>query len=1134
MKNLLLILLFHLVLSPAFAQQPTLGLPLGHKDPVGNLKFTKDGKYIVSSSPDGAILWEATTGRMLKRFEEKGYISDSYLYNNEDSNLFVTVNSRTDRIRIEDAISRELIKQIEGTKGQFSPDGRWFITYSNTWAKTSIWTTDSFQLVREFSGYFVGFANPGLILVKSKDYTAFRLDNGETQYTLADERVSIDRLLISPDLNSLVALAKDSLLTILEPSNGEVKREIELQGEIKEIQFSKDNQYLAVSLYAQTSYLISLSKRRYIIQEFSNAEILAMIESSEGNPVMIYQQDSEIIALDLEQQLELYRISNLVDGQCGFAKSPDDRYFLLTVCGDTNPYTVNSYAGASFAMYDSETGRFMHSFASDVNKLRHVEVSSDRKHLTTVAHTAKSQIFDLCNGSLRHVLNTEYAISATFSDDGEYVATTSDMRLVDTGSDLGKEILRQDSRWIWSVATGELIEPIIEDSNGGGYRNYGKEEKYGITRSWDDNPVALIMKYEDGLGDPAQTLTGHRGEITHMEMLDDSLTALTVAKDRTVKIWNIPSGKVTLDLTGFKANVASVVYQYDQKLLLTKTETNQYSIWDLSTGQTLHSFRLPEEKRERVAATSDYRVEYEQEYDDLGVFNVGTGQKLFTLRDHLDLISEFQFIPGTNYLVTSSYDGSIIIWDLEKGRKVLQQFIFNNKEPIWLLPDGYYFASREAASKLYYIQGLQTIGFEQLDVKYNRPDKVLEVLGKVTGCNNRPLIRAYRKAWQKRVRKLNIDTTSFQQGFSVPQTEILNRNEIKYQQTSDMLTLKIKASDSLYSIDRFNLWVNEVPLFGRNGISMASRGVHSLDTAIAVPLSDGSNKIEASILNVNGVESYRTPLYVNFIPKKENKENLYFVGIGIDHYKEAGHDLNYSVKDIRDLSVQLKGRYGDQIQIDTLFDEDVTVENVMRLRRRLLSTGVNDKVIVSFSGHGLLSLDLDYFLATHTMDFDNPGKNGLPYEDLETLLDSIPARQKLMLIDACHSGEVDKQEVEIIARTEKSLSGVKGTGAIVSKRPELGMKNSFELMKELFNNIDRATGATVISAASGTQFALERGDLENGVFTYCILKELQQNGSMSVSQLKELVFQQVPELTGGLQQPTSRNETIENDWMVWE
>lgn len=52
---------------------------------------------------------------------------------------------------------------------------------------------------------------------------------------------------------------------------------------------------------------------------------------------------------------------------------------------------------------------------------------------------------------------------------------------------------------------------------------------------------------------------------------------------------------------------------------------------------------------------------------------------------------------------------------------------------------------------------------------------------------------------------------------------------------------------------------------------------------------------------------------------------------------------------------------------------------------------------------------------------------------------------------------------------------------------KIGMKSSVELMQELFVNLGKSTGATGISAAAGTQFALEKNNLENGVFTYCLL-----------------------------------------------
>lgn len=137
-----------------------------------------------------------------------------------------------------------------------------------------------------------------------------------------------------------------------------------------------------------------------------------------------------------------------------------------------------------------------------------------------------------------------------------------------------------------------------------------------------------------------------------------------------------------------------------------------------------------------------------------------------------------------------------------------------------------------------------------------------------------------------------------------------------------------------------------------------------------------------------------------------------------------------------------------------------------------------------------------------------------------------------MLLDACHSGEVDKSELTMVT-DEGEKTGAKGAIRVYKYDPVIGMKNSFELMQELFANLNKGTGATVISAAAGNQFAYEKGELDNGVFTYSILELLTAKENVSISELKEYVGSRVSELTNGVQQPTSRTENIANDWRFW-
>lgn len=84
-----------------------------------------------------------------------------------------------------------------------------------------------------------------------------------------------------------------------------------------------------------------------------------------------------------------------------------------------------------------------------------------------------------------------------------------------------------------------------------------------------------------------------------------------------------------------------------------------------------------------------------------------------------------------------------------------------------------------------------------------------------------------------------------------------------------------------------------------------------------------------------------------------------------------------------------------------------------------MNTTVNDKVIISINGHGLLSDSLDFYYGTYDINFADPKTKGLKYEALEALLDGIPARKKLLLIDACHSGALDKEEIIAVQKIHR-------------------------------------------------------------------------------------------------------------------
>jgi hypothetical protein len=327
------------------------------------------------------------------------------------------------------------------------------------------------------------------------------------------------------------------------------------------------------------------------------------------------------------------------------------------------------------------------------------------------------------------------------------------------------------------------------------------------------------------------------------------------------------------------------------------------------------------------------------------------------------------------------------------------------------------------------------------------------------------------------------------------------------------------------------------------GISISQLQAHKWDTTLTVPLSFGENKIQVSVMNELGLENFKYPTYVNYIPVTDAVvAKTHYIGIGVNSFINKQYNLTYCVKDVNDLASALGG---ENTRVKILTDQQVTRENILQLKQYLKdSTTVNDKVIISCSSHGLLDDSLNFYLATHDVDFKHPELRGLKYEELESLLDGIPARQKLLLLDACNSGENDKTELltNELAKKESKMNGTEvlaARGVIIQLEEE--NKNNFKKMNELFVNVRNNTGSVIISAAGGQESALEAIEIdgkkiENGAFTYSVLEYLKSNegnqDALTVNKLKQYVENRVEELTEGKQKPTSRQETMEVDWRL--
>jgi len=528
---------------------------------------------------------------------------------------------------------------------------------------------------------------------------------------------------------------------------------------------------------------------------------------------------------------------------------------------------------------------------------------------------------------------------------------------------------------------------------------------------------------------------------------------------------------------------------------------------------------------------SDFTVTVHEGY--LYFENTLTGEITKGMKVNPDNITHVS-VKSNGKIGVTLLSGQFILMNPKTGvNEVL--LVSNGDNYIFKTDENFYKVSKEGLDLVTYRIGNKAFPFEQFDAIFNRPDLVLKKLN----SKDNSLISLYKKAHEKRLKKLGLSPTTHISLQSIPTCAINNINDIPSFTESNTIDLSYKFGDS-QSLQSYNIWVNNVPIYGKKGKSISGKKTYS--NSEKIELVYGVNKIQIASRNKDGYESLIETFFIDKTGIKPAK-NLYLITIGTSSYKDNNFNLSYPVKDGKDLlalmSDNSKKSY-DAVITKSLFDEEVTIENVASLKTFLSQTTVNDVVILFVAGHGVLDANFDYYFGTYDMDFNSPKERGLAYDDLESVLDGIKAKRKILIMDTCHSGEIDEEEVFFSEEDEEQEEDISFRSAGSAIKTDETKPSASKMMNLLFNDLRKGTGATVISSAGGTEYAMESDEWKNGLFTYCMLMglkngkaDLDNDGAINLIELQTYVTEKVKGLSHGKQIPNTRIQNLELDFKIW-
>ena len=170
---------------------------------------------------------------------------------------------------------------------------------------------------------------------------------------------------------------------------------------------------------------------------------------------------------------------------------------------------------------------------------------------------------------------------------------------------------------------------------------------------------------------------------------------------------------------------------------------------------------------------------------------------------------------------------------------------------------------------------------------------------------------------------------------------------------------------------------------------------------------------------------------------KESNQNLsmtagltgkkYALVIGTDNYRSKSWKKLYNpILDVKAIAGELRNSYG--FAVNELYDAPLdSVYNALKEYYQMLKD--DDQLIIYFAGHGDFDeglLDDGFIVCTDSKAVtDDPMRNSyIPHTRLKRMINKMPAKQILVILDICHGGVFDEEVLGSNMREDPNSSGV--------------------------------------------------------------------------------------------------------------
>ncbi|MBN4001409.1 WD40 repeat domain-containing protein [Nostoc sp. LPT] len=238
------------------------------------------------------------------------------------------------------------------------------------------------------------------------------------------------------------------------------------------------------------------------------------------------------------------------------------------------------------------------------------------------------------------------------------------LKLIQDALRLSAHVLNQDQTQLVGQLWGRLqsfpqpeIQQILADA---------VENKSEIPRF---RPITASLTTPGG--NLLRTLTGHNSGVNAVAIAPDGKTAVSGSGDKTLKQWDLQTGKEISTLTGHNDWVYAVAIAPDGKTAVSGSGDKTLKQWDLQTGKEISTLTGHNSSVLAVAIAPDGKTAVSASDDNtLKQWDLQTGKEISTLTGHNSRVLAVAIAPDGKTAVSASNDKTLKQWDLQTAKEI--------------------------------------------------------------------------------------------------------------------------------------------------------------------------------------------------------------------------------------------------------------------------------------------------------------------------------------------------------------------------------------------------------------------------------------------------------------------------------